>query len=158
MINLLHPVVFKQNHISLSFSKEKFHISISVIANEGRESEKIKCSERAMSDERDLLRKLSDRSLQKISVVGDYMLDSYVYGVTERVSPEAPVPIVRVQNRDSLLGGAGNAVENLAGLGAQGIPVGVVGNDETGDLIQAKLSGIGCNCDGLVKNRPNLPT
>lgn len=77
-------------------------------------------------------------SLQKASVLcaGDAMLDHFVYGEVSRISPEAPIPVLLTKRRESMLGGAGNAVRNLASLGAEVHFVSVVGKDEPGDQIE----------------------
>ncbi|MBF0353437.1 MAG: bifunctional heptose 7-phosphate kinase/heptose 1-phosphate adenyltransferase [SAR324 cluster bacterium] len=67
-----------------------------------------------------------------ILVVGDIMLDRYSWGTVERISPEAPIPVLRVQKDESRLGGAGNVIMNLAALGTRVIPCGVVGQDSAG--------------------------
>jgi rfaE bifunctional protein kinase chain/domain len=69
----------------------------------------------------------------KILVLGDYMLDQFIWGRVDRISPEAPVPIVDVERESFSLGGAGNVVQNLNAMGAQTIPLGVVGNDDAGN-------------------------
>jgi len=72
----------------------------------------------------------------QVMVIGDLMLDRFVYGEVERISPEAPVPVVRVGAEEAMLGGAGNVVRNLIALGAEASFVAVVGDDQTGrDLI-----------------------
>ncbi len=65
-------------------------------------------------------------------VVGDLMLDRYVTGTVERVSPEAPIPVMRVDDEDEMLGGAGNVARNIASLGGQVILVGLIGDDLAG--------------------------
>lgn len=69
---------------------------------------------------------------QRILVLGDLMLDRFVYGSVDRISPEAPIPVMRVQRETVTLGGAGNVVRNLAALGAQVDVIGVVGQDQIG--------------------------
>ncbi|NCW90338.1 MAG: bifunctional heptose 7-phosphate kinase/heptose 1-phosphate adenyltransferase, partial [Rhodocyclales bacterium] len=80
----------------------------------------------------------------KVLVVGDVMLDRYWFGDVDRISPEAPVPVVRIQDIDERLGGAANVARNIAALGVAPMLMGVVGEDEAGrrmhELIQA--SGI----------------
>jgi D-glycero-beta-D-manno-heptose-7-phosphate kinase len=76
----------------------------------------------------------------RILVVGDVMLDRYWFGEVNRISPEAPVPIVRVERREERLGGAANVALNAAALGARIGLLGVVGQDEAGDTIEQKLS------------------
>lgn len=74
-----------------------------------------------------------------VLVVGDIMLDRYWFGDVERISPEAPVPIVRVQREEYRLGGAGNVALNIAALGARVTLLGVVGTDEAGRKLSAML-------------------
>jgi len=73
---------------------------------------------------------------KKVLVLGDLMLDKYLWGHVGRISPEAPVPVVEVKKDTSCLGGAGNVYQNLESLGAQPIPVGLVGEDQAGDWIK----------------------
>jgi D-beta-D-heptose 7-phosphate kinase/D-beta-D-heptose 1-phosphate adenosyltransferase len=86
----------------------------------------------------------------RIAVIGDLMLDEYIWGHIERISPEAPVPILNVVRRESTLGGAGNVVENLRNLGVQVVAFGVVGSDETGDQVRALLSAHGADVRGVI--------
>ena len=78
-----------------------------------------------------------------ILVVGDVMLDRYWFGEVSRISPEAPVPVVRVERRDERLGGAANVARNAAALGAKIGLLGVVGQDEAGDTVERLLIGMG---------------
>ncbi|MGM0857563.1 MAG: bifunctional D-glycero-beta-D-manno-heptose-7-phosphate kinase/D-glycero-beta-D-manno-heptose 1-phosphate adenylyltransferase HldE [Pseudomonadota bacterium] len=76
----------------------------------------------------------------RVLVVGDVMLDRYWHGGTSRISPEAPVPVVRVENADDRPGGAANVALNIAALGAQVSLAGVVGNDDNAELLARRLS------------------
>jgi D-glycero-beta-D-manno-heptose-7-phosphate kinase len=76
---------------------------------------------------------------KEIAVIGDFMLDRYFVGNAERISPEAPVPVVLISEEKSTLGGAGNVVENLNSLGVKVDPYGIIGNDNNGDELLAKL-------------------
>jgi D-beta-D-heptose 7-phosphate kinase/D-beta-D-heptose 1-phosphate adenosyltransferase len=76
----------------------------------------------------------------RILVVGDIMLDRYVYGTVDRISPEAPVPVVRRTDAQETLGGAGNVAENLLALGAEVALVGVTGRDSTARAVEALCS------------------
>lgn len=76
----------------------------------------------------------------RILVFGDLMLDRYWHGTTQRISPEAPVPIVQLQSFDERAGGAGNVAMNLVAVGAHVTVMGVVGNDEAADILLDKLS------------------
>lgn len=85
----------------------------------------------------------------RVLVVGDVMLDRYWHGDALRVSPEAPVPVVHVGNREGRPGGAGNVALNIAALGAATSLVGVVGKDETATELQSRLNAAGVYCDFL---------
>ncbi|HBF98180.1 MAG TPA: bifunctional heptose 7-phosphate kinase/heptose 1-phosphate adenyltransferase, partial [Alphaproteobacteria bacterium] len=68
----------------------------------------------------------------RLLCVGDLMLDRFIYGEVERISPEAPIPVIRVLRENAMLGGAGNVVRNIAALGAQVSLIAVMGDDEPG--------------------------
>jgi rfaE bifunctional protein kinase chain/domain len=85
----------------------------------------------------DILQSLRDRN---IVVLGDVMLDEFVWGDVTRISPEAPVPVVDVVRESVHLGGAANVLANLLSLGAKGSVVGVVGNDSSGERLRTGLS------------------
>ena len=89
----------------------------------------------------------------RLLVVGDLMIDEYVWGDVDRISPEAPVQVVAVNNEDYTLGGSGNVVNNLIALGAEVSVLGVVGDGADGDLLLSKLSGLGSNTDGVVREK-----
>ncbi len=74
-----------------------------------------------------------------IAVIGDFMLDKYVFGDCSRISPEAPVPVVKVKKREYRLGGAGNVVANLAALGCQTDAYGLIGRDNNGKELKKLL-------------------
>ena len=76
----------------------------------------------------------------RILVVGDVMLDRYWHGVSSRISPEAPVPVVNVGLTEDRPGGAANVALNLAALGCQVSLIGVVGNDEAGRVLEQRLA------------------
>ena len=75
-------------------------------------------------------------------VVGDVMLDRYWHGGTSRISPEAPVPVVRVEDEEGRPGGAGNVALNIAALGGRATLVGLAGKDEAGDILEQTVSAI----------------
>jgi D-beta-D-heptose 7-phosphate kinase/D-beta-D-heptose 1-phosphate adenosyltransferase len=85
----------------------------------------------------------------KVLVAGDFMLDEYVWGRVERISPEAPVVVVNVDRETRVLGGAGNVVNNLVGLGAQVAVLGLVGQDNSGAALTTELNRLGVNPHGL---------
>jgi D-beta-D-heptose 7-phosphate kinase/D-beta-D-heptose 1-phosphate adenosyltransferase len=94
----------------------------------------------------EILKTLQDRY---VLVLGDVMLDEFVWGDVTRISPEAPVPVVDVRRESVHLGGAANVLANLVALGARGAVVGVVGNDGPGDRLQAALRDLGSR-DGCL--------
>ena len=77
----------------------------------------------------------------RVLCVGDVMLDRYVYGAVDRISPEAPIPVLRIEREAATLGGAGNVLRNLLALGAETCFLSVVGDDPAGREIQAIISG-----------------
>jgi rfaE bifunctional protein kinase chain/domain len=92
----------------------------------------------------------------KLLVVGDVMLDRYWFGDSDRISPEAPVPVVQVSKVDERLGGAANVARNVAALGANTTILGVVGEDEAGNRIGELLRQSGVNSQLEVD--PKVPT
>jgi D-beta-D-heptose 7-phosphate kinase/D-beta-D-heptose 1-phosphate adenosyltransferase len=101
----------------------------------------------------------SIQSTQKqpaILVIGDLMIDHYIWGNATRLSPEAPVPIVNVKNESTTLGGAGNVVQNLVALGAQVTVAGVIGDDIHGEQLIKILQAEGVKTDTIIidSNRP----
>lgn len=86
-------------------------------------------------------------SQAKILVVGDVMLDRYWHGGSSRISPEAPVPVVKVEQSEDRPGGAGNVALNITALGAAASLVGITGKDEAAESLQASLAAAGVNCD-----------
>ncbi|MGA7801372.1 MAG: D-glycero-beta-D-manno-heptose-7-phosphate kinase, partial [Gammaproteobacteria bacterium] len=82
----------------------------------------------------------------RVLVVGDVMLDRYWHGGTSRISPEAPVPVVHVQDAEERPGGAGNVALNIAALGAQATVLGVTGDDEAADTLEQRLGSAGIEC------------
>lgn len=83
----------------------------------------------------------------RILVVGDVMLDRYWHGGTSRISPEAPVPVVKVEQSEDRPGGAGNVALNIVALGAAASLVGITGQDEAADSLRASLEAAGVSCD-----------
>ena len=86
----------------------------------------------------------------RVLVIGDIMLDQFVYGDVERISPESPVPVLLVQNEQSMLGGAGNVLSNLKGLGAECAVIAVIGGDTQGQHLQECLKGFAAEAACLV--------
>lgn len=92
----------------------------------------------------------------RILVVGDVMMDEYVWGRVSRISPEAPVPIVEVLKDSLMLGGAGNVFQNIRALGGETILCGAIGGDRMGESLLEKVKALGSPVHGLVveANRP----
>ncbi len=95
---------------------------------------------------------------QKIMIIGDIMLDVYMRGKVERISPEAPVPIVSVTDSFSRLGGAANVAQNLKTLGAEPILCSIIGNDEKSKDLLALMLEQDMNVSGIVRSEERITT
>jgi D-beta-D-heptose 7-phosphate kinase/D-beta-D-heptose 1-phosphate adenosyltransferase len=89
----------------------------------------------------------------QVLVIGDLMLDRYIWGQVERISPEAPVPVVRVTRESTHAGGAGNVVANAQALGGNVMACGIVGRDQAGRRLVQELSGTGAGVAGVVASQ-----
>jgi D-beta-D-heptose 7-phosphate kinase/D-beta-D-heptose 1-phosphate adenosyltransferase len=89
----------------------------------------------------------------RVLVAGDLMLDHFVWGRVERISPEAPVPVVRVTAENRRLGGAANVVNNIRALGGQVLACGVIGGDAAGRTLLETLRAIGADVRGVMRGR-----
>ena len=98
----------------------------------------------------DLARILGSIGRPRIAVVGDGILDEYVWGEVERISPEGPIPVLRVARRELRAGGAGSVAANLGRLGADVAFFGVRGADPAGDKLAALLGSDGADASGAV--------
>jgi D-beta-D-heptose 7-phosphate kinase/D-beta-D-heptose 1-phosphate adenosyltransferase len=96
-------------------------------------------------------------SRQNIIVLGDLMLDEFIWGEVRRISPEAPVPVVEVKRESWHLGGAGNVVSNLLALGAQAAPIGLIGDDAAGRRLREAFAARQAATLGLITD-PARPT
>jgi D-beta-D-heptose 7-phosphate kinase/D-beta-D-heptose 1-phosphate adenosyltransferase len=92
-----------------------------------------------------------------VLVVGDLMLDEFVWGTVTRISPEAPVPVVEVRRRTFVVGGAANAAANVAALGGGALLAGIVGTDSPGDRARELLTDSGIDTSAVVPD-PSRPT
>ena len=106
-----------------------------------------------MFDSKRLVEILNNFRKIHLLVVGDLMLDRFIWGEVERLSPEAPVPVLRVCSESSRLGGAANVVHNVRSLGAQVSACGVVGADGAGKTLVADLQRIGASTSGVFADR-----
>src|SRR5499427_10594357 len=80
---------------------------------------------------------------KRIIVLGDVMLDEFVWGRVRRISPEAPVPVVEIERHTLALGGAGNVASNLVALGAKPVPLGVTGDDADAERLRQAFRALG---------------
>jgi D-beta-D-heptose 7-phosphate kinase/D-beta-D-heptose 1-phosphate adenosyltransferase len=88
----------------------------------------------------------------RLLVVGDLMLDEYLWGKAERISPEAPVQVVEVTREDVRLGGAGNVINNLVALGCRVVACSVIGGDDNGTILQRAFTGKGVDVNGVFQD------
>jgi D-beta-D-heptose 7-phosphate kinase/D-beta-D-heptose 1-phosphate adenosyltransferase len=87
---------------------------------------------------------------RRVVVIGDVMIDEWIWGRVSRISPEAPVPVVAVHDHSFTLGGSGNVANNLRALGAKVTLVAVAGGDAEGDRVRGLLAGIGADANGVI--------
>ena len=99
---------------------------------------------------------LPDYSDAGVLIIGDVMLDRYWYGPTGRISPEAPVPVVKVEQNEERPGGAANVAMNIASLGGYAHIIGLTGQDEPAQVLENKLSSLNVSCDFVAL--PDYPT
>lgn len=86
----------------------------------------------------------------KVLVIGDIIVDHFLWGTASRISPEAPVPVVNVSREDLLLGGSANVLRNVVSLGGQGALCGIVGDDPMGRKAVALVHGLGASSEGMI--------
>lgn len=89
-------------------------------------------------------------SQARVLVIGDIIMDEYIWGDVHRISPEAPVPVVEVIQETKMLGGAANVINNIASLGGNPILCGLIGDDDTGRELLERVRGLGAATDGIV--------
>jgi rfaE bifunctional protein kinase chain/domain len=108
--------------------------------------------------QRDLHTKIQRFKESTILVIGDIMLDRFIWGRVSRISPEAPVPVVEVESESTMLGGAANVVNNLVSLGCRAFLCGLVGDDQPGAGIISKLEDLGIETGGIAieHDRPTI--
>lgn len=106
-----------------------------------------------------LRKSFEDLGKIKVLVIGDLILDEYLIGSVERISPEAPVPVVWVRNEKQSLGGSGNVVQNLSSIGVSGVVFGRIGLDKAGDSLEGHLLANSVTSQDLVLLKSkSLPT
>ena len=104
-----------------------------------------------------LIAYVKDFPQARILVIGDLMVDEFIYGSASRISPEAPVPVVSVTSKKHLLGGAANVLNNIHALTGKGFLCGVVGDDEMGRKFTSKIKSLGADSLGIIIE-PDRPT
>src|SRR5438876_5801109 len=105
-----------------------------------------------MPDQVGLIELVERLPRSRVVLVGDLMLDRYIYGNAERLSPEAPVPVLHYQKEEVRLGGAGGVAADLTALGAEVRVIGVIGSDQTGMAVRQNLAECGAQTDRLVES------
>lgn len=95
---------------------------------------------------------------KKVLIVGDVMVDAYLQGTVDRISPEAPVPVVALQKRENRPGGAANVALNIQSLGAKPLLVTVIGNDRQGEIFTELMADLGMQTDGIIQSPERLTT
>ncbi len=103
-----------------------------------------------MKDRSSLIPMVAALSEARVLCVGDVMLDHFISGEVERISPEAPIPVLSIAEESTMLGGAGNVVRNLVSLGADARFVTVVGNDQAGDDVAGQFNSLGLDHSPIV--------
>jgi len=105
-----------------------------------------------------LLKNLTNLGSPEVLVVGDFMLDVYIYGDAVKISSEAPVPVLKITKTEHRCGSAGSVAANIAALGARAYCLGIMGDDRDSEILQEKLLEAGADIDGLFKaeNRPTI--
>ena len=105
-----------------------------------------------------LLKQIANLGNPRILVVGDYMLDVYIFGDATRISPEAPVPILKVKQQTYHCGGAASVAMDIAALGAKSLCLGVIGNDAKGKILKDCLEQGNADTAGLIStdDRPTI--
>jgi D-beta-D-heptose 7-phosphate kinase/D-beta-D-heptose 1-phosphate adenosyltransferase len=105
-----------------------------------------------------LLKTVTNLGSPKVLVVGDFMLDVYIFGDAIRISPEAPVPVLKVTKNEYRCGGAGSVAADIAALGGRPYCLGVIGDDQNSEILKKKLTEIGADISGLITtiNHPTI--
>lgn len=93
-----------------------------------------------------------------VLIIGDVMIDGYVWGKVDRISPEAPVPVLSVAKKEDRLGGAANVALNIQSMGAKPILCSVIGDDENGKKFIALLNDLNISAEGILKSKDRITT
>ena len=111
-----------------------------------------------MLSEEEITKLFSSFNTCRVLVIGDVMIDSYLIGKVDRISPEAPVPVVALQQRNNLLGGAANVALNCKSLGAEAILCSVIGDDKQGDELLSLMKQARLKTDGILRSDKRITT
>ncbi|HOW26761.1 MAG TPA: bifunctional ADP-heptose synthase [Bacteroidales bacterium] len=111
-----------------------------------------------MLGKKEIKKYFGDAAGLNVLIVGDVMIDSYIWGTVDRISPEAPVPIVTVNRRASLLGGAANVALNIKAMGGNPILCSVIGNDSKGNEFLQLLEKEELTTEGIVRSKDRITT
>ncbi len=103
-----------------------------------------------MENTKRLLKLVKDFTRARILVIGDIILDEFVWGKVSRISPEAPVPVVEVTKESIMFGGSANVLQNIKALGGEVVLLGVIGNDYNGERLMEMLRETGHRTDGII--------
>ena len=95
---------------------------------------------------------IANFSTGRVLLVGDIMLDTFVYGNVSRISPEGPIPVLAVTHENKMLGGAGNVLANIRGLGGQADIISLIGDDYEGKQVESSIEELGVHADGLLND------
>src|SRR6476661_9117294 len=106
----------------------------------------------------DLKELFADISKMKVAVIGDVMLDTYWWGNVDRISPEAPVPVVALKKKEHRLGGAANVALNVKALGSKVSIFSVIGSDDDGATLEKLFREEGISTDYLLKSTKRITT
>ena len=109
-------------------------------------------------NKKELIKIIDNFKGKKIGVIGDLMLDQFIWGDVERISPEAPVPVVFVERESFIPGGAGNTANNIAALGGKTFIVGLAGEDLAGQKLEKELKKRRINTKGILKSNKKPTT
>ncbi len=111
-----------------------------------------------MQTEKEIRKLFSSFNRIKVAIMGDLMLDNYVFGSVDRISPEAPVPVVSVNATESRCGGAANVAANIRSLGASPYLFSVIGDDHDGDILMQQLKKSGIDTKYLLRTSDRITT
>jgi D-glycero-beta-D-manno-heptose-7-phosphate kinase len=111
-----------------------------------------------MHKQNDYKKLFEDFNRLSVMVIGDVMVDSYLWGTVDRISPEAPIPIVTLRNRENRMGGAANVARNIKSMGARAVLCSVIGTDEKGDRFIDLLTGENVETKGIVRSPDRITT